>query len=303
MEPERGWSSHLKADVVLLLTTALWGFTFVVVKDSLAEADPFTFLVLRFGVGALAAAAIARGGLRHWPSVRSGLILGVFLWLGYSFQTTGLEHTTPSRSAFITGMTVVLVPFVSILLFKRRPKPFALVGVVLATLGLYWLTLYETQESRGTLYGDLLTLGCAVGYAFHIAFNERFAPRGKVMTMVAVQLAVVAVLSALFLPFVEVKLSPTPALWVGVAITGLLASTLAIGAQTWAQARTSAIRAALIYSLEPVFAATYSILLGRESLGLREAIGGGLIILGVLISEVGGILWERFSPRAAAPES
>ncbi|MDQ3267101.1 MAG: DMT family transporter [Myxococcota bacterium] len=291
---------RLRGDLALLLITAVWGGTFVLVKDSLDQADPFTFLTLRFSLGALAAAAIARGDLWHKPSVRYGLLLGVFLFLGYALQTTGLQHTTPSRSAFITGMTIVLVPFVSIVLFKRLPRIPSLLGVGLAVLGLYWLTLAEGAASTsGTLRGDLLTFGCTVAYAFHIAWNERLAPKAKVMAMVTVQLTVVAVLSALCLPLLEVRLVWNPTLLWGVVFTGLFASTLAIGVQTWGQARTTAVRAALIFSLEPVFAALYSVAVGREALGRRELVGGGLIIFGVAVAEVGNALWDRWLVRQA----
>lgn len=282
-----------KADLVILATTAVWGVTFVTVKDSLSRADPFTFLTLRFGVGALGAAALAGRALHHGPSLRYGAILGVFLWLGYVFQTVGLQSTTPSRSAFITGMTVAVVPFVSLALFRKAPKAFSLAGVALASLGLYALTLHGAEPGASTLRGELLTLACAVGYAFHIVLTERFAPRAEVMGLVASSLAVVALLSALCLPFVETRLVIDGTLLVGVGVTGVLASTVAIGAMTWAQARTTAIRAALIYSLEPVFAALYSVLLGRERLGGKELLGGGLIVLGVLVAEVGGAWWGR----------
>ena len=113
-------SPQLKADVVILLTTALWGVTFVMVKDSLGQADPFTFLVLRFGLAALAAAVWAGRDLLHGPSLRAGAFLGLFLFAGYALQTTGLDLTTPSRSAFITGMTVVFVLIQAAWLMRRN---------------------------------------------------------------------------------------------------------------------------------------------------------------------------------------
>lgn len=297
--------SRLKGDLALLLITAVWGGTFVLVKDALDRADPFTFLALRFAIGALAAFAMARADLRHGPSVRYGLLLGLFLFAGYAFQTTGLEHTTPSRSAFITGMTIVLVPFVSTVLFRRMPRVPSLLGVAIAVVGLYWLTLRGASEgdAAGTAWGDLLTGGCTLAFAFHIAWNERFAPRAKVMAMVGTQLAVVSVLSAIALPFVETRLQPDGTLWFGLLFTGLVASTFAIGVQTWGQAHTTAVRAALIFSLEPVFAALYSVVAGREALGERELVGGALIVAGVVIAEVGNAAWDRWTIRPPATDA
>ncbi|MHB8877679.1 MAG: DMT family transporter [Myxococcaceae bacterium] len=282
------------------MVTAFWGFTFVTVKDALADADPFSFLVLRFGVGALAATAIAGKSLLEPRNLRAGLSLSPFLFLGYALQTLGLELTTPSRSAFITGLAVVLVPFVSTALFRRWPKAPSMVGVVLAVGGLWLLTGGLGEPSTATRAGDLLTLGCAVSYAVHISLTEKLAPGRTVSAMVAVQLWVVALASAACLPFVHVRVEWTAGLVGAVLFCGLFASALAISVQMWAQARTTAVRAALIYSLEPVFAVGYSVLAGRESLGKRELAGGTLIVAGVLVAEAGAALLERWRRKVAA---
>lgn len=286
---------NYRADLVLLAITALWGCTFVVVKDSLALADPFSFLAMRFAIGAVALTAFAGSGLKDRYSIVSGLKLGVLLFIGFAFQTTGLALTTPSRSAFITGLCVVLVPFASYALLRRPPKVFSMIGIGFAVWGLYVLTLGgESQNPNATALrtGDLLTLGCAVAYAFHIALVELYAPRAKMAAMVGVQLWVVALLSLPALAFgFHVKFEAT--LISGLLVTGLLASALAILLQTWAQARTSAVRAALIFSLEPVFAALFSVAMGREQLGQPELIGGALILVGVLVAELGGPIVDR----------
>lgn len=287
---------RLKADGLLLVITALWGGTFVVVKDSLDRADPFTFLAIRFAIGAVALALVARRSLLDGPSFRYGLVLGSFLFLGFSLQTVGLQSTTPSRSAFITGLSVVLVPFVGVVMFKRWPRVPSLVGVACAVAGMWQLTMANVQEDGvSTLRGDLLTLGCAVAYALHIAVNERFAPKAKASAMVTVQLALVSVLSLLCVPVFGMKLQFDGMLLWGVAFTGLFASALAILVQTWAQAHTTAVHAAVIFSLEPVFAAIYSVLAGREVLGKRELIGGALIVAGVAVAEIGTAVWDKFA--------
>jgi drug/metabolite transporter (DMT)-like permease len=292
---------RVRADAVLLLCTAVWGGTFVVVKDSLSQADPFAFLAVRFAIGAAAMALVARRALFDRRSVRYGLVLGVLLFLGFAFQTVGLTGTTPSRSAFITGLSVLLVPFVAVLLYRRIPRVPSIAGIALAVIGLYWLTLSGAERAAGsTARGDLLTLACTVAYAFHIASNESFSRRGKAAAMVAVQLAVVSVLSAACMPFFGARIEWDGLLLWGVGFTGIAASAGAILGQTWAQARTTAVRAALIFALEPVFAAIYSVMSGRERLGMREIVGGGLIVLGVIVGEGGAALWDARARRDAA---
>lgn len=303
MTPDAAY--RLKADLVLVAITAVWGATFVVVKDALDQADPFTFLALRFAVGALVGTALAWRHLRHPNVLRYGAFLGLFLFLGYAFQTVGLLHTTESRSAFITGLAVVLVPLVSILIFKRWPQVPSILGVLVAVGGLYVLTgglQASTSEETSTFFGDLLTLGCAVSFAFHIALTERFAPRVPPLALVSVQLWVVSILSALTVPLgiIPARLDWSGSFLPAVLFTGVFASTVAIALQTWAQARTTAVRAALVFSLEPVFASAVSVGLGRETLGPREYLGGALLILAILVAEVGNAWLARRSQGSQA---
>jgi len=293
--PER--RARLQADGALALITAFWGITFVVVKGALSHGDPYSFLALRFGIGALALTAIARRELFVPDTLRRGLLLGVFLFLGFVLQTVGLVSTTPSRSAFITGLYVVLVPVLGLALFRRVPRISSWVGVVLAAVGMRYLTGAELDAGQGLSRGDWLTLGCALAYAFHILLTERYAPKSSVVALVGVQLWVVALLSALCLPFAGARVDWTPSFVGAAAFCGLFASALAICIQTWAQVRTTAVRVALICSMEPVFAGVYSVALGYEKLGPREWVGGGLIVLGVLVAELGGHLWERMRAR------
>ena len=285
---------RLKGDGVLLTITAFWGITFVVVKDALSHADPFTFLALRFGVGALVLSAVARRELFHRESLRAGLIVGVSLLAGFATQTSGLVFTTPSRSAFLTGLSVLLVPFVSIGLLGRWPRPPSLLGVMFAVAGLWELTGGLAGGSGSTGKGDLLTLACAVAFAVQIVLTERYAAKVKIVTLVAVQLWVVSVGGAILALIRGPHLEPVPAFFGAVAFCGVVASAIAILVQTWAQARTTAVRAALIFSLEPVFAAIYSVAVGREVLEKRELVGGALIVAGVIVAEVGNAVWARW---------
>ncbi|QSQ13369.1 DMT family transporter [Myxococcus landrumensis] len=287
-----------QADGALLFITAIWGVTFVVVKDALGFADPFTFVALRFAVGALALSLVAGKQVFAPKNLRHGALLGVFLFLGFALQTWGLTFTTPSRSAFITGMFVVFVPLLSMLLFRRMPTRTAWLGVVLAVAGLFLLTRPSEGEDGGWLsQGVLLTLACAVAYAAHITLTERYASKEGVLGMVAVQLWCVSLLSVACLPFVERRVEWHPSLLMAVLVCGLLPSALAISIQTWAQARTSAVRAAVICALEPVFATLCSVALGREVLGAPEILGGGLIFVGVMVAELGAPAWGWWKSR------
>jgi drug/metabolite transporter (DMT)-like permease len=291
--------ARLQADGGLVFLTLLWGTSFVVVKDALSHGDPFSFLALRFGVGAAVLSVLAGRQLLASSHLRRGAVLGLFLFTGFALQTVGLTDTTPSRSAFITGLSVLLVPIVLLAVFRKVPRVSSLVGVVLSAAGLYYLTGADVGEA-GLSRGDLLTLGCAVAYAFHIVFTERFAPKEGVNALVAVQLWVVSLLSALCLPFAGTRVEWAPAFLGAVVFCGVFASALAFSVQTWAQARTSAVRTAIIYSMEPVFAGAFSVVMGYETLGVREWTGGALIVLGVLVAEVGSALWERWRAKEAA---
>jgi drug/metabolite transporter (DMT)-like permease len=291
-------SERLRADGVMLLVTVLWGFTFVTVKDALGHGDPFSFLTLRFCIGGLTLSVLARRRMLQRQTLLRGALLGTFLFLGFALQTWGLVSTPPSRSAFITGLYVVLVPLLGWALFRRLPHFTLWVGVSMALGGLYLLT--GADLGLGLTPGDGMTLGGALAYAFHILFTERLAPKGDVVPLVAVQLWVVALLSALCLPLSEVHVNWVPS-FVGAALfCGLVPSALALSLQAWAQARTTAVRVALLCCLEPVFAGLYSVALGRERLGPRDWLGGGLIVLGVVVTEVSGQLWARWRPVAAS---
>jgi len=188
---------------------------------------------------------------------------------------------------------VLLVPFVGLLLFRKWPTPPLLLGVALAVAGLWFLTGGLSGSRGETAKGDLLTIACAVAFAFYIVLLEPAARVHPSRPLVAVQMWVVALLALLCLPFVSWHVLLSPALWWAVIYTGVLSTAVCLLAQTWAQARTSAVRAALIFALEPVFAALWSVALGREHLGARELTGGTLIVLGIVAAELGGALWAR----------
>lgn len=285
----RAWAS----DSVLLLATVVWGSTFVVVHEALREWPPFLFLALRFtiGAGVLAPFVLARRGRPSSAAVRAGAVVGVWLFLGFALQTLGLAATTPTRAAFITGWSVVLVPSFSIAVYRRLPTPASIVGVGLATCGLVLLTGGAGEAVRR---GDLLVLGCAVAFAFQIlAVGHRTAAVGPAMLLLG-ELAMVALLSwpaALLLE--KPRLPSSIAAWAALLYVTFAATLGALGAQNWAQKRTPPTRAAVIFTMEPVFASAFSWLATGEGLSARGWAGSVLILAGMLAAEL--------LPRPPAP--
>jgi drug/metabolite transporter (DMT)-like permease len=278
-----------RADLALVGIAFIWGATFVVVKLALADVSTLLFLALRFSLAAVALAV----AFRPLPSkfaqprtlVRGGALAGLCLWAGYVFQTVGLRSTSPSKSAFITGLSVVMVPLFGAALRRKLPAWPEMLGVTAATVGLGLMTL--NLDTLAVERGDLLTLCCAVGFAVHILAVGHYAPRVSFEALALVQIATAAVLSLGTCWWVEV-----PAIrWSGgvlaaLAVTGLLATALAFSVQAWAQRHTTPTRTALIFALEPVFAWLSSFVLTGEVLSARTALGGMLILAGILLVEL-----------------
>lgn len=284
--------NRLRADLLLVLITIIWGSTFVIVKQSLDQVGPFTFIAARFWVaslGLLPLLVLARRPTRL-PTVprshllREGLLTGLFLTLGFVTQTIGLQTAEAGKAAFITGLSVVLVPLIAALLWHQPPTRAGGGGVVLATVGLGLLTLDRTLTLRS---GDLWVLACAGGFAAHIIATGRFAPRHSVIPFTLVQLFTVALLTTLAALLLESR-RPLPPMTIlpTVLYMGLVATALVFGLQTWGQRHTTPTHTALIFALEPVFAALFAAWFAAERLAPREWIGGTLIILGMIVAEL-----------------
>jgi drug/metabolite transporter (DMT)-like permease len=287
------------ADLALLLLTVFWGTTFLLVKNALAGTSTGLFLLLRFGL-----AALVLGSAWLWrrdrptPGLwRDGLKLGLVMWAGFALQTFGLRHTTPSRSAFLTALAVLFVPFLARFLHGRRVLLSSWVGVGLAVAGLTFL--YRESLSEAARFGDLLTLGCAVAYAFQIVWAGEFSPRHRLLPLTFLQVAVTFAGSALLLPLEPPRLGGGAGLWGSVVFLAVAMTAGALFVMNWAQRRTTAVRAALIYSLEPVTASLFSWGFGGEVLGRSHLLGGALIALGVVVGEVGSALAARWRSLSA----
>jgi drug/metabolite transporter (DMT)-like permease len=286
------------ADLALLALTLLWGTTFHFVKGALAVASPGVFLTARFAAAA-AALGVLRLVRRAAPSPglrRHGLVLGALLLAGFAFQTVGLRYTTPARSAFLTGLSVLAVPFLARFAYGRPVRLAAWAGVVLAVVGLALLTRpFGEGIDAAVRLGDALTAACAVAFALQIVLTSEWSPRHPLAPFVLAQVAVGLVGTLALLPLEAPRLDPggLPRLAATALFTGVPMTAGAFFVMAWAQRRTTAVRAALIFSLEPVSAALFSHLNGGEPLGPADWAGGALVVLGVVVGEVGGALGSR----------
>jgi drug/metabolite transporter (DMT)-like permease len=274
----------MRALTILVAVTAVWGVTFVQVKDAVALYPLFAFLAVRF---AIASCTLAPVGLRRLRSLgRTGLaagaLAGALLGAGYLLQTAGLQRTSVSSTGFITGMYVVLTPLLALLLFRVRAARTAWVGVLVATAGLALLS----GVHAGAVGGDLLVLAGAAVYSLQIVLMERFAPVYDAIAFTLVEmLAAFAGLLVVALSFGELERPHGWTVWGALLVTGIFASALAFLAQTWAQRRTTATQTALAFSLEPVWAAFFGFTLAGDRLGGLAWFGCAVIMAGIVIAE------------------
>jgi drug/metabolite transporter (DMT)-like permease len=288
-------SRKLQADLLLIFCCLIWGATFVMVKDALADASVFVFLALRFLVATAVLVFIyGRELKRIGPSgFRAGALMGFFMFGGYAFQTAGLKLTTPSKAAFITGFFVVLVPLLLALFGSRRLSVWVWLGALSAFAGLYYLAV-PPSGLAALNRGDLLVLGCAFMFALQVISIGHYTVRFSPGALSLIQIAVTSLLTALCVPiFALAGAEPARVVWTrgllfAVIATGTLATALAFSAQVWAQQFTSATHAAIIFTLEPVFAGLTSFVFYHERLGARSLAGAALILGGILIAELMG---------------
>jgi drug/metabolite transporter (DMT)-like permease len=289
-------SKALKAQVLLVLVTFVWGATFVVIKNAVEQdVTPLTFNFIRMTFAAAILAILFRRQLRKITrqSFLAGVVTGVFFCLGFEFQTTGIRLTTASKSAFITGISVVLVPIFLKAFWGRKTTGWTALGVGSATIGLFLLTVPATAGGLSMWAsmnpGDLLTLACAVCFAFHIIFLGRSSTRHPFAQIGFLQVATAAVLMGLAAPLLEEPRIVWSQRTIGTFLmVVLLGTAFAFTIQTWAQQFISPTHTALILSLEPVFAWITSYVVLGERLGFRAGTGALLILAGLLVSELRG---------------
>jgi drug/metabolite transporter (DMT)-like permease len=303
---------RIRADLALVLCTLIWGVTFVIVKDALADISVLAFLAVRFALAAVLMALMFRGSIARLDrrGVWAGMQIGLCMFGGFLFQTAGLRRTTPSKAAFITGSSVVLVPFLLAAFRQRRIGAWTWVAVTIAFAGLYFLTV-PRQGFSGLDRGDPLVFVCAILFALQIILISRYVERYSVGGLSFLQVAATAALSIVLLPLAaRTGWEPLRIVWNGnvvfaVLVTAIGATAIATPLQTWGQKHTSASHAAIFFSLEPVFAAITSLVLGRERLGARGFTGAALVFAGILMAEfksAGPVAPESVEPAAPSHE-
>ena len=294
--------SRLRAELALAFCTLLWGSTFVVVKNSLLHASVFIFLALRFTLAGICMAIFRPRVFRvlQREEIFAGVRLGFFMFCGYAFQTAGLRYTTASNSGFITGSSVVLVPLILALFWGKRATLWVYFGTLAAATGLYFLTVPVTGVAHLNR-GDVLTFFAAISYAAHIILVGEYAKEHSAAALSVLQVLACAALAWLTafgahaIRWQSMRLEPRGDLWIGVAICAVFATAVAFSLQLWAQQFTTPSHAAILFTLEPVFAVISSYLVLGERLGVRSILGAAMVLAGILVAELLG--------PPAAPES
>ncbi|NLB88336.1 MAG: DMT family transporter [Syntrophomonadaceae bacterium] len=277
------------AELSMLLVALIWGTTFVIVKNALADIGPFLFLGLRFIIAFLFLALVSyKQFLKITPStIFYGSIIGFFLFIGYVFQTIGLIYTTSSNAGFITGLSVVLVPVIYALLQKTIPNIKTIISVLLATTGLFLLSF--TSNDFTLNYGDSLVLVCAFGFALHIIFVDRYSHQHNPIAITCVQILFVGLLCM----GIGLATEPWPTNFTfnviqAILVTSILATSLAFLLQNAMQKYSTPTRFAIVLATEPVFAAAAGYFWANEVLSERALIGAVLILVAMLVAIISG---------------
>jgi len=277
-----------RADLLLLSVAIAWGVTFLMVQDAIKNVPVFSFLFYRFLIATILIAFVCYKKFKHIDksTVFAGVFLGILLFSGFSTQTFALEHTKSSIVAFITGLNVIFVPFISFLLFRDYVRRMVFVGSFIAVIGLYLLTMSGTL-SLG--YGESLTIVCALMFALHILFTDKYSKSKDVFLLVFFQFLTVTVLSMFFsLGMEDITFDvPMDATFIkAVVVTSIFATFYAFLIQTYMQQYTTPTKTAIIFTMEPVSAALYSYVAINEILTPIQLMGAVLIVCATLMAEV-----------------
>ena len=281
------------ADFSLLFVTVIWGLSFTILKNILGhQFSPIVFILIRFTVASLVILPLCAVRLRKMDrgGLFGGLLLGALIFFGFAAQSVGIQYTTASKSAFITGLSALFVPL--FLLLHRRKSPGLINGLALlaAMTGMYLLT----DPAGGNLNkGDMLTLICAAIFGAQIYLMGVVVPGRDFMSITFIQLATTAVLAAIVLPAEKITFSLGSGAISAVLYLGILATAAALGVQAWAQQKTSAVKAGLIFTAEPVFAYIFASTLLGDYFDPLQKLGGAIIVLAVVSSEIAPSLLKR----------
>lgn len=279
---------EFRADLLLLTVAIAWGVTFLMVQDAISTTPVYAFLFFRFALASILMFIISYRFLNELnkKTILYGVILGIFLFSAFATQTFGLMYTKSSIVAFITGLNVICVPFLTYLFFKDKIKLNVLIASFIAVIGLYLLTMSGTLVFEK---GEFLTLICAILFALQIIFTGKFSNQVNVFLLVLFQLITVSILALIFslsLDSATFNISYNYAFFKAVIITAIFATVYAFLIQTYMQQFTTATKTAIIFTMEPVSAAIFAYFTANEVLTIVQFIGAVLIILATLIAEL-----------------
>ncbi|MBS1552277.1 MAG: DMT family transporter [Bacteroidetes bacterium] len=279
-----------KAELILFIITCMWGLSFPLIKISLDHSSPVLYNFIRFFITLIIFTLVYRNKIefsrfREW---KYGLILGLFLFAGFAFQTIGLKYTTASKSAFITGISLIIIPFVQYFILNKKPKAENIAGVLIVMTGLYILT-DAYFKTPGT--GDILTFFCAVFFAFHVVYLDKYSRITGYLYLLFGQFLAMVILHFVFMIYYEVILTHTlfinlnSVLAVSLLYNSLFSTFICIVLMTKYQSETTPVRAGIIYSMESVFAAVFSFFLLNEIFNKNQTAGIIIMLAGLFISE------------------
>ncbi|WIV13083.1 DMT family transporter [Proteiniborus sp. MB09-C3] len=280
-------SKQLKADIALLLVTIGWGASFLLIKSSLSELSTFNFLALRFSIAFILSLIVFFKKIikADKKTLKHGIVLGIVVYATYGLQTIGLNYTTASKSAFITGFNVILVPIFSTLLMKKLPDKKVFFSVFIAFIGLGLLTL--NKNVSGINIGDIYTFICAITCAVHILLIGKYTKECDSVALAIIQIGVCAILSLITSLTFESPIIPSNYdVWINIIILSVVCTLGVFIVQSVAQKYTSPTHAALIFTGEPVFAAVFGYIILGEVLSSQGFIGAILILIGMVITEI-----------------
>jgi drug/metabolite transporter (DMT)-like permease len=272
------------AVIALIFITAIWGWSFLIVKQAVAQMPVMDFLALRFTIAAIVMLLIrpkSLGSIKT-PVLKYGVVLGIFLGLSYITQTFALVYATATVVGFITGLSIVLTPFFAWLWIKQKITGNVWLAVMLSVIGLAFITL----NGIGIGPGEMLTILCAVTLALYTVGLGKWSPGSDSYSLTIVQMFTMAAILLVFALPGGIVIPTDPYIWFVIIITGIFATSLAFFVQTWAQSIITPTHAAVILTLEPLFAGVFGVLVGNEPLTWRIVLGAAFMLTAMYIVQL-----------------
>lgn len=272
-------------EIALTITAIIWGSGFVASAISLEHFTPYQILAGRFIIGTIILSIIFHKRLKNInkSTIIKGAVLGIFLYLAFALQTVGLQYTTPSKNAFLTAVNVVIVPFIAFVMYKRKIDMYELVGAILAMVGVGILSLKLSADIN---IGDLLTLGCAFGFAFHIFYTAKYVKDSDPVSLTLIQMVTAAIIGSIVVVFKgETSVVMETEGLFSLLYLGIFSTTIAYLLQTVAQKMITETKAAIILSTESFWGMVFSVAILDEAMTIKMVLGAILILCAIIISE------------------